>query len=249
MRRPHRPGGTVRVATLPWKRPVLRRSGSSVLRRPPIFWLNGVDFRVAVNWKTGWRRSALSMTRRRVDRKPVKTIRPGRRLRRRRPEVNRMATPLMEHRSGDRRPLDCAATVIGSNGRVTRGVVRDISLGGIFVEMGVAGRRRFDRVDVRFDFCAPGERRIYRVTAMVVRKTPHGLGLMFDRFRPGLLDTLVSECSAPEPVRGIQSPRHRPARAHAAQYSRQGGRHDPKGMRGHCRAAVGSDDRGARGMH
>ncbi len=85
----------------------------------------------------------------------------------------------MEHRWSHRRPLDGAATLSHPRYGLIRGIVRDISIGGMFVETGCVELPINTPVTVSFRLQNEGESDHYRLHAMVVRATDRGAGLMY----------------------------------------------------------------------
>jgi hypothetical protein len=93
-----------------------------------------------------------------------------------------MSLPVSDQQRWSARiPLSLDVALYGDGSRLCVGRMRDISLGGMFVET------RFKlfvdaSVVVGFGVRLTEERAYYRIPATVVRVTEHGVGLMFNRF-------------------------------------------------------------------
>ncbi len=106
----------------------------------------------------------------------------------------------MEHRLGTRRPVAAAVTLHPPGGVPVAGRIREVSISGMFVEAPPELFAGNSVVDV--DLTLPGSThlRTYRWQAMVIRKAPNGLGLMFDRLRPPAITRLIESLDAGLPA-------------------------------------------------
>ena len=90
----------------------------------------------------------------------------------------------MEHRCGVRRPVGLRVAVrIGEWARIPV-KLRDVSIGGAFIEMASDRLPRFTGVEIELTVPDRGSRVRYRCPAMVVRVEPDGAALMFDEVCP-----------------------------------------------------------------
>lgn len=104
----------------------------------------------------------------------------------------------MNHREGERHPIDLAVTVQGANREPIRARLRDVSLSG-------AGIEYRDRVDihpmetVELAINLPRGKGLepIRISGFVVRRSPGWLGVMFMREAPWLPRTLRERESGP----------------------------------------------------
>lgn len=110
----------------------------------------------------------------------------------------------MEHRWSNRRPLDGEVALSHPRYGFVRGTVRDISIGGMFVETGRIGLPVNTPVVVSFRLQSGSQSDHYRLHAMVVRTAERGAGLMYldssaDTIRP-LREMLYGPPAAAEPA-------------------------------------------------
>ena len=86
----------------------------------------------------------------------------------------------MEHRCGARHPARLAVMLVTVDGHRISGMLRDLSISGVFVE--TAGHRwqPFTTVELRLVGNMPEGFSAKPVVAMVIRTTVNGIGLMFD---------------------------------------------------------------------
>lgn len=103
----------------------------------------------------------------------------------------------MEHRCGTRRTIDANVIIDCRPAGLTRGRVRNISAGGLFIKMRPPGGMTSDRVKVVFVHHDRGISRLYRMPAVIIRWGRDGAGLMFSELSPnafyGLLAILLAE--------------------------------------------------------
>lgn len=103
----------------------------------------------------------------------------------------------MEHRCGTRRAIDANVIIDCRPAGLTRGRVRNISAGGLFIKMRPPGGLTSDRVKVVFVHHDRGVARVYRMPAVIIRWGRDGAGLMFSELSPnafyGLLAILLAE--------------------------------------------------------
>jgi len=85
----------------------------------------------------------------------------------------------MEHRWSSRRPVDGEVTLSHPRYGLIRGIVRDISIGGMFVETGRVELPVNTPLVVSFRLRNGDLSDHYRLHAMVVRATDHGAALMY----------------------------------------------------------------------
>ena len=122
----------------------------------------------------------------------------------------------MDHRCGSRHPLDAAVNLYPRPSLAVRGRIREASISGMFVEApsGLFTSRSLVEVEVT----VPGgpALRTYRWQAMVVRRTDHGIGLLFDRLRPPAIARLLAHADNAEPYRGLGRAAERATPLHQA---------------------------------
>lgn len=106
-----------------------------------------------------------------------------------------VGTQAMEHRCGARLPACAAVTLVAPGGILIRGVLRDMSISGVFVETGSHRCRTFATVELRLVRLASAGLHTDRATAMVARVTAEGVGLMFDALNPPLIADLIEALS------------------------------------------------------
>jgi hypothetical protein len=100
----------------------------------------------------------------------------------------------MEHRWSMRKSVASSVMVKSNSIGVIQGRVRDISLGGIYVDTGKKPLDLNSSVDLAFVESTEPAKRVCVVPAVVVRTTNEGAGLMFHRFAPStfrMLQTLL----------------------------------------------------------
>lgn len=85
----------------------------------------------------------------------------------------------MEHRWSSRKPVSGSVVVECPRIGLVRAALRDISLGGMFVESSAVVFPLNAPVSVVFDLPTGGRREGYCLPAMVVRHTSNGAGIMF----------------------------------------------------------------------
>jgi len=127
----------------------------------------------------------------------------------------------MEHRWGMRVPAQLDVSIDFRPRGLIHGRVCDLSGSGLFVAVSEVDLPLNTRVEVVCVLQDPGVARIQRLNAIVVRRTPRGVGLAFSQFNPqGLSDLRAPiEAHAPPgvaPARPVSSPddataRRRPA--------------------------------------
>lgn len=103
----------------------------------------------------------------------------------------------MEHRCGTRRTIEANVIIDCRPAGLSRGRVRNISAGGLFIKMRPPGGMSSDRVKVVFVHHDHGIARLYRLPAVIIRWSREGAGLMFSELSPnafyGLLAVLLAE--------------------------------------------------------
>jgi hypothetical protein len=83
----------------------------------------------------------------------------------------------MEHRHGERVPMNLPAVVHTDRGKHLAAIISNLSCGGAFLS--VPAKRVHLRGLIEVEFCLPdGESRRWR--AFVVQRQPDGVGVMFD---------------------------------------------------------------------
>ena len=103
----------------------------------------------------------------------------------------------MEHRWSMRKPVAESITLKGTPLGVIEGSVRDISLGGMYVDTGKKPLPVNSTVHLAFPVPNKSEQdkreqEVCMVPAVVVRTTNEGAGLMFQRFAPSTFRLLGS---------------------------------------------------------
>jgi len=96
----------------------------------------------------------------------------------------------MEHRCGERCPLQFPVTLLTGNSGPLRASIRNVSAGGMLIEGLDACLAPYEFVDIVLALPGPVTR-IWRWPAMVVRSSPGSAALMFDRLRFDDLRRLV----------------------------------------------------------
>jgi len=103
----------------------------------------------------------------------------------------------MEHRWGNRHEVSRSVRVAMHSGVVGRGVIRNVSTSGAFVEAPLPVNL-FTYVKVQFNSALDG--RPMMVEGQVVRKEPTGFAVEWRELAPAVLEALVSR-----PARTVQS--------------------------------------------
>jgi hypothetical protein len=85
----------------------------------------------------------------------------------------------MEHRWNVRRPHQCSVIVDSPRGGLTATELRNIGIGGMFVETGKVDLPLNAIVNVAFTLGRDDSREEFCLPALVVRRTDHGAGMMF----------------------------------------------------------------------
>lgn len=106
----------------------------------------------------------------------------------------------MEHRFGTRRAIRAAVTLQSHHGAAVRGQTCDVSISGMFVETTPAVFSVNGVIDVELTLPGVTGLRTYHWQAMVIRSTPSGIGLMFDRLRPPAITRLLARIDAGLPL-------------------------------------------------
>lgn len=86
----------------------------------------------------------------------------------------------MEHRHGARRQVVLGVLVRSLGGESVHAVVRNVSISGAFVECSSDRWRAFTTVEVVATCSDSCGEPAWQVTAMIVRVTPDGIGVLFD---------------------------------------------------------------------
>jgi len=102
----------------------------------------------------------------------------------------------MEHRWGQRTPLTCEVLIGQRSHKLVRGRIRDVSIGGMFVETPKARLAVHSVVDIVFVEHWGRVIRIHRLPAVVVRASTTGVGVMFGQLNPKEYSTLMSFAAA-----------------------------------------------------
>ena len=105
----------------------------------------------------------------------------------------------MEHRCGERCPLQLSVTLVTGTSGPLRAAVRNVSAGGMLVSGLEESLAPYEFVDIVLTLPGPVPR-IWRWPAMVVRSSGGSTALMFDRLRFGDLRRLVSSLRQYPPV-------------------------------------------------
>ena len=84
----------------------------------------------------------------------------------------------MEHRCSIRKPLELPVLLYKHGLPVQNGTIRDLGLGGVFVEADAWQWRKHEPLEV--EFLALDGSPVMRLTAVVVHRRDGGAGLMFD---------------------------------------------------------------------
>lgn len=95
-----------------------------------------------------------------------------------------------QRRWADRKRLQRAVTLEGAGVDTHVASMRNVSLGGAYIETGPVCLPRNARVIVQFELGHRGALREFRMEATVVRTTAHGAGLMFRDTPPGDIERL-----------------------------------------------------------
>jgi len=85
----------------------------------------------------------------------------------------------MEHRWSVRQPQQCPVVVDTVRAGTVAAKLRDIGIGGMFVETNDDGLVLNTTVNVAFSLGGENERENFRLPAIVVRHMSHGAGIMF----------------------------------------------------------------------
>lgn len=100
----------------------------------------------------------------------------------------------MEHRWGRRAALDVEVTINDRPLALLRGRIRNISISGAFVQTKISLPIN-TRVELVFTPHKDDPNRVYRLDAIVLRRTPEGLGMMFSQFNPKSLADLIDRAA------------------------------------------------------
>ena len=85
----------------------------------------------------------------------------------------------MEHRCGNRASLEIVVAISGHGLETLTGRVRDLGLGGMFVDLGRGTLPLNSPVHLTFDLDAPGAGHPCEAEGVVVHQEPCGCGVMF----------------------------------------------------------------------
>jgi len=102
----------------------------------------------------------------------------------------------MEHRCGARHPLTATVTLYSREGEFVRARMSEVSISGMFVETPAEMFCLNSVIDLEMTVPGTAGLRTYRWKAMVIRKTDHGVGLMFDHVRPPAIVRLMASAEA-----------------------------------------------------
>ena len=112
----------------------------------------------------------------------------------------------MEHRCNVRHPVSLDTVIRSRTGDRIPGRIKNISLGGVFIEAGLQRPALNTRVELSFSLPLNGGSHPCRIAAMVVQRTRRGVGLMFEDLSPetraalkALLDAGASRPAYPLP--------------------------------------------------
>ena len=105
----------------------------------------------------------------------------------------------MEHRCGTRRAIQVPVVLHPRGASPLPANTREVSISGMFVETPPSLLVLNAVLEVELTLPAATGLRTYRWLAMVVRATPAGVGLMFDRLRPPAILRLLARHDATEP--------------------------------------------------
>lgn len=98
----------------------------------------------------------------------------------------------MEHRCGARYPARLAVMLLTVEGRRIPGMLRDVSVSGVFVETSGYRWQVFTTVELRQVDRMPEGYSVKPVVAMVIRTAANGIGLMFDSLQPSFKEECMS---------------------------------------------------------
>jgi len=84
----------------------------------------------------------------------------------------------MEHRCSVRKPVESQVLLYKHGLPIQNGRIRDLGLGGMFVETGARSWRKNESLEIEFPG-GPGQT-VLRLSAVVVHYSSTGVGLMFD---------------------------------------------------------------------
>lgn len=104
----------------------------------------------------------------------------------------------MEHRCGARHPVRLEVEVVTPGGQAARGILRDFSTSGVFVETNSDGLRIFMTVELRLMGQGSAGPRVQPAVAMVVRVATDGVALLFDSPRPPLIEACMCHAGPTE---------------------------------------------------
>lgn len=96
----------------------------------------------------------------------------------------------MEHRWSVRKPHQCSVIVDCPRGGLAAAQLRNIGIGGMFVETGKVDLPLNALVNVAFALGRDDSREEFCLPAMVIRRTDRGAGIMFLESEPELLRAL-----------------------------------------------------------
>jgi hypothetical protein len=98
----------------------------------------------------------------------------------------------MEHRFGSRRTVRTAVVLHPRGAAPVLAQTREVSISGMFVETTPESFCANSVLDVELTLPGAVGLRTYRWQAMVIRTTPTGVGMMFDRLRPPAITRLLA---------------------------------------------------------
>lgn len=102
----------------------------------------------------------------------------------------------MEHRLGVRRAVTAAVVLYPHTGGPVLARTSEVSISGMFVEAPAALLAAHEVIDVEMTVPASTGMRTFRWQVMVIRKTPTGVGMTFDRLRPPAIMRLLANLDA-----------------------------------------------------
>lgn len=91
----------------------------------------------------------------------------------------------MEQRCGTRKPIDIEAVIDYGAARPLSGRIRDVSIGGVYVELIPRLLSPYQSIRLSFTVERQGARGEYHWRGVVIRVSDAGAGLMFESADPG----------------------------------------------------------------
>lgn len=197
-----------RIGTVPGANCPVPKDASAASLNEPTSSRSSVTLPLVGNLTTGWRRNgkwtpgSTVLCRPGVSREPARS--PVMASSSAKPNATGRSPGGMDHRCGVRRYSGASICLSGPGGSITA-TVRSASISGAFVEISDHGWRPLTTVELSAERATPEGTCICVAAAMIVRVTPHGVGLVFDELNSSLFALLSAQPGYHKPEGAIRA--------------------------------------------